>query len=286
MEWTLPAGSEPPVETEVQYGYRRKGTWKNAMRLEGEAIACTIGGLNPGKEYVVRVRTRGRHGGGWSSWAKSAPVSTAEEQAGGTAALAEDEGACLERMYEALFLATEEGEDPAPDALSEVVGCITAYGTLSGECMDFLLETLGSDGSTVLLKGMRVLGTLLQGSGGCGEFRAAAQRSEALLARLSELGQFSCEPHPTHGTKPQEMVRTVSTALRSQVAAAAPEPKKGGLGKLGRGLADKAKAAADKALAAAEAAQAAQAAPAPALQHFLATGARSRLPAAALAALS
>ena len=82
VEWTLPPeGCEPPSETEVQYGFRRLGTWKCATILEGNATSYMIGELKPETEYVVRVRCKGRHGGGWSSWVKSLHMATAAEEA-------------------------------------------------------------------------------------------------------------------------------------------------------------------------------------------------------------
>jgi hypothetical protein len=228
VEWTLlPEGCEPPAETEVQYGFRLKGSWKAAMRLEGNATSCRIGGLKPGTGYVVRVRCKGRHGGGWSSWVKSLPMATAEEDEDVGTPLAEDAEAGMEAMYEALYIATEEGEAmPDAETLKEVVDVVSAHGTLSSECIAFLVESFGNESSTVLLKTARVLGALLAAaaanpSSGAGQFDAAARRSEALMSSLFALTKYSCEPHPTHGAKPQEMVRQVSDRLLTQLGAAA-----------------------------------------------------------------
>ena len=71
------------------------------MRLDGSAAtSCQIGGLKPATGYVVRIRCKGRHGGGWSSWAKSMPMATVEEQADLGTPLAEDAEARMEAMYD------------------------------------------------------------------------------------------------------------------------------------------------------------------------------------------
>ena len=256
IQWTLlPAGCEPPAETEVQYGFRLKGSWKSAMRLDGSVTSCRIGGLKPATGYVVRIRCKGRHGGGWSSWAKSAPMATLEEQAELGTPLAEDAEAGMDAMYEALYIATEEGE-AMPDAatLQEVVNVISAHGTLSSECIEFLVESFSNKSSTVLLKTHKVLGALLQAgganpAGGAAQFITTAKRSEKLMSSLFALTKYTCEPHPTHGDKPQLMVQQVSDRLLTQLGAQAGPQEESKLSKGFGGLKNKAKAAADKALA-------------------------------------
>jgi hypothetical protein len=226
IEWTLmPEGCEPPAETEVQYGFRFKGSWKAAMRLQGSATSCKIGGLKPATGYVVRVRCKGRHGGGWGAWVKSLPMATAEETTDVGTPLAEDAEASMEAMYEALYIATEEGEEmPDTATLQEVVDVICAHGTLSSECIAFLTENFGNESSTVLLKTARVLGALLAAgaadpSSGVGQFETTARQSEALISSLFALTKYSCEPHPTHGTKPQQLVQQVTDRLLTQLGA-------------------------------------------------------------------
>ena len=158
---------------------------------------------------------------------KSLPMATAEEDEDVGTPLAEDAEAGMEAMYEALYIATEEGEAmPDAETLKEVVDVVSAHGTLSSECIAFLVESFGNKSSTVLLKTARVLGALLAAaaanpSSGAGQFDAAARRSEALMSSLFALTKYSCEPHPTHGAKPQEMVRQVSDRLLTQLGAAA-----------------------------------------------------------------
>ena len=128
-------------------------------------------------------------------------------------------------MYEALYIATEEGEEmPDQATLQEVVDVISAHGTLSSECIAFLTESFMNESSTVLLKTARVLGALLSAgaanpSSGAGQFEKVAKQSEALMSSLYALTKYSCEPHPTHGTKPQELVRQVTDRLLTQLGA-------------------------------------------------------------------
>ena len=131
----------------------------------------------------------------------------------------------MEAMYEALYIATEEGEEmPDTATLQEVVDVICAHGTLSSECIAFLTENFGNESSTVLLKTARVLGALLAAgaadpSSGVGQFETTARQSEALISSLFALTKYSCEPHPTHGTKPLQLVQQVTDRLLTQLGA-------------------------------------------------------------------
>ena len=137
--------------------------------------------------------------------------------------------------------------------LQEVVDVISAHGTLSAECIEFLVESFRNESSTVLLKTARVLGALMQADanpgGGAAQFAAAAKRSEVLMSSLFALTKYTCEPHPTHGDKPQMMVQQVSDRLLTQLGAQGGPHEESKLSKGFGGLKNKAKAAADKALA-------------------------------------
>ena len=82
LEWSFDVAEDfsfEEIETELQYGYRRKGSWRPAKT--GAAMTCTIHGLEPGTGFVARVRARYKakgdeKAGNWTSWVRSLPMAT------------------------------------------------------------------------------------------------------------------------------------------------------------------------------------------------------------------
>jgi len=228
----VPEGfSHDEIEVELQYGYRRKGSWKNShCKIRPGSTSFDIEGLEPKTGYVARVRARYRadgdeKAGGWSDWAKSMPMATMSSSIGGEDPLRPSSAAKMQELFELLVEVTEDTETPAEQSsLSALAACLGNHPDLCSEATDFLMEAVASNASphaSGLLPEFspavhKALVTLLalctQAS-----YVAHASADEPLLARLWQLTEYTCVEHPAHGTMPQEMVRKGAQKLTEKL---------------------------------------------------------------------
>jgi hypothetical protein len=87
-QWTMPEDAPTSCEFEVQYGSLKVGTWKKVPDVQMQLVqepwddgttlyTCQVGGLEPGRQYALRVRARNDADKQSSSWSKGAePLST------------------------------------------------------------------------------------------------------------------------------------------------------------------------------------------------------------------
>eukprot|EP01048_Picozoa_sp_COSAG05_P002502 COSAG05_NODE_104_length_18950_cov_118.655403_3_plen_290_part_00 len=157
LEWSFDVAEDfsfEEIETELQYGYRRKGSWRPAKTgaaggTQIGATTCTIHGLEPGTGFVARVRARYKakgeeKAGNWTSWVRSLPMATlAGDNIGEEDPLRPSSAAKMQELFELLVEVTEDSETTAdPETMGALVAAIARHRDLCTEATEFLMDAL------------------------------------------------------------------------------------------------------------------------------------------------